>query len=605
MTAGSCWSKGRRSQSAATEIAERAAPALLFGLAPCGVCPASGVATRAVRSYIKAAEATRTFSPLLRPANGMERYIFCGTFRTGGVRPDESGILHRPSPLASTLPCGVRTFLSPAHASPDQIGTLVRGSDRPACSRKFHDNLVRGGGQTRAPAEQRVEKDQRAGLIDLRSSILNFRILKSSFCVGAALFLASFLNTPTLAQEPTATSSKEALLTQADEVLEEMSKLTGLPIKGALKKKVLSRPEIRKFLEETLDAEYPPEQIHKQESTLKAFGLVSRDFELREFLLTFYTEQAAGVYDPRSKTMILADWTSAEMQRLVLPHEITHALQDQNFDLLLFTHAEKDNDDSTAARQAVMEGHATAAMMQQMTGGAPLASLPSLQPMLEGVLGQQFAEFPTFNQAPYFFRLEALFPYIQGMGFVQRALQVQGGWAGLNSLFQKPPTQTREIYDPKLYFDGPPPERVTLARPPVLEGDKALRLLDENTMGQLGYMALLGQLISEEEAKSLAPHWRADRYIVYENETEGSYALVARTRWSGPETALSFFRHNLMILAKKYPELSPDPRSTSDLFIGTIGSGKVMLLRKGNECRWAEGVPEEKTESMLKWLESL
>jgi hypothetical protein len=45
----------------------------LFGLAPGGVCPATPVARRAVRSY-------RTISPLPRP-EGRWRYIFCGTFR--------------------------------------------------------------------------------------------------------------------------------------------------------------------------------------------------------------------------------------------------------------------------------------------------------------------------------------------------------------------------------------------------------------------------------------------------------------------------------------------------------------------------------------------
>ena len=58
------------------------------------------------------------------------RYIFCGTFRAGGVRPDESGIPRRPSPLASTLPCGVRTFLSPAHASPDKAHRDARAGQR-------------------------------------------------------------------------------------------------------------------------------------------------------------------------------------------------------------------------------------------------------------------------------------------------------------------------------------------------------------------------------------------------------------------------------------------------------------------------------------------
>ena len=39
------------------EVAERAAPPLLFGLAPCGVFPAPDVAIRAVRSYIKSRRA--------------------------------------------------------------------------------------------------------------------------------------------------------------------------------------------------------------------------------------------------------------------------------------------------------------------------------------------------------------------------------------------------------------------------------------------------------------------------------------------------------------------------------------------------------------------
>jgi hypothetical protein len=52
------------------------ARASLFGLAPCGVLPATRVTTGAVRSY-------RTFSPLLAVAPcgaPAERYIFCATF---------------------------------------------------------------------------------------------------------------------------------------------------------------------------------------------------------------------------------------------------------------------------------------------------------------------------------------------------------------------------------------------------------------------------------------------------------------------------------------------------------------------------------------------
>jgi len=65
-----------------------------------------------------------------RPKAPARRYIFCGTFRTRGVPPDESGIPLGPSPLASTLPCGVRTFLSPAPASPDEVHRSARARQR-------------------------------------------------------------------------------------------------------------------------------------------------------------------------------------------------------------------------------------------------------------------------------------------------------------------------------------------------------------------------------------------------------------------------------------------------------------------------------------------
>src|SRR5205809_433150 len=80
------------------------------------------------------------------------------------------------------------------------------------------------------------------------------------------------------------------------------------------------------------------------------------------------TEQVAGFYDPHTKTMNMADWIPPEMQSMVLSHELTHALQDQNYDLDKFLHAARDNDDATSARQAIVEGHAMAAMMQHALG---------------------------------------------------------------------------------------------------------------------------------------------------------------------------------------------------------------------------------------------
>ena len=436
--------------------------------------------------------------------------------------------------------------------------------------------------------------------------VIRFRVSNLQFPISrfhAAFLLAAHFTSTAIAQAPATTSKAESLLSTADEVLKEMSEITGLPIKGPLKKLVLPRSEIRKFLEQNLHDEYTPLELHQQEALLKAFGLVSGEFDLEKFLITFYTEQAAGAYDPRRKTMFIADWPTEDMQRLILSHELTHALQDQNFDLVKFLHAQRDNDDATSARQAIMEGHATAAMMQHMVGQTSLASLPSLQPLMASVINQQFAEYPAFSTAPYFFRLQALFPYVYGMNFIQMNLQ-HGGWKGLADLFANPPSSTKEIFDPEFYFAKETVPEISLPRPPMLEGKARLRVLGENTFGQLGYYSLLGQLISEDEAKKVSPGWLGDRYVLYEGDND-RLALVARTRWSGPESALEFFRDYYTILGRKYPGLNADKRSSTDLFVGTAASGQIILLRKGDECRWAEGIPAAQTDAMLAWLRSL
>ena len=73
----------------------------LFGLAPCGVCPARRITAAAVRSY-------RTFSPLPEPKP--RRYVLCCAFRLTGLNPPSRT-------LSGTLLCGVRTFLCFATAT--------------------------------------------------------------------------------------------------------------------------------------------------------------------------------------------------------------------------------------------------------------------------------------------------------------------------------------------------------------------------------------------------------------------------------------------------------------------------------------------------------
>lgn len=404
--------------------------------------------------------------------------------------------------------------------------------------------------------------------------------------------------------QPTPQASGQELLSQADAVLKKMSGITGLPIKAPLKKRVVGRSEIRQIITTKLHSEYTPKELEEQNATLKAFGLVPPDFSLTKFLIDFYAEQAAGFYDPKTKTMYIASWVAPNQQQMVLAHELTHALQDQNFDLQKYVQAVKDDDDASAARLAVVEGYATAAMIQELIGSIPLAKMPSLQPFMAMSIHQDAAEFPVFAKAPFFFRFQSLFPYSQGLDFVQKDL-ARSDWEGLRGLFTKPPQTTKQIFDPSVYFHHDPITKIDLPDPPVPSQTVKFRKVNENVLGELGYYCLLGQLISEDEAKSLAPAWAADRYAVYEAPQGNPLALIARTVWTTDQKAVQFFKDYQAILRKKYGTSLAMKRSEEATFVASIPTGEAVLILKGRQCIIGEGISTSQEGDFKKWAASL
>jgi hypothetical protein len=452
--------------------------------------------------------------------------------------------------------------------------------------------------------------------------LIGFKTSSLAECAATALLLALCMPAALAQTAPAPQSAQPEAALNADEILQQMSRITGLPVKAPLKKERVSKAEVEKYLKENLAAEYTPAEIHGQEAALKVFGLVDADFDLQKFLVSLYTEQAAGFYDPRRKTMFIADWVEPDQQKMVLAHELTHALQDQSFDLWKFMHATPDDDDASAARQALVEGYATLAMIQAMLGSVPIEKLPSLDAMMDQVVNQQMSEYPIFSKAPFFLRFQVLFPYAQGMHFVHEGL-MNGGWKRLNEAFLNPPATTRDIFQPDLYFKpatpGQPEATVDLPAPPAIAHDSQLKQVESNFMGEIGYYALLGQLLSQDEAAKVTKPWVADRYEVYEGPQQGQFLLLARTRWENAGAASAFCSDYQSILGKRWPESAAQVTAGTNaiaadgaeqdakgpIFAATSGTRRTFLLRQGDECRWVENVPAAQADAVEKWLEAL
>jgi hypothetical protein len=149
----------------------------------------------------------------------------------------------------------------------------------------------------------------------------------------------------------------------ADEVLHQMSEITGLKLLTPLKKSLRSREQIRAYVINEMKEDKDEAERYAGERSAEAFGLLPKGFDLDNFMIDLLTEQIAGLYDPKTHEFYVADWIPAADQKMVMAHELTHALQDQHFKIDNWVKAARPNDDAELARESVLEGSAMAAMV--------------------------------------------------------------------------------------------------------------------------------------------------------------------------------------------------------------------------------------------------
>jgi hypothetical protein len=273
------------------------------------------------------------------------------------------------------------------------------------------------------------------------------RLAAYFFLLACALLAQPLVQAQQAAEAPApGAAGREAFITAADEVLQQLSVLTRLPARAPLKKSLRSRAEIRAYVLRHMQEDKSAEERYAADRAAVAFGLVPEDFQMEPFLVELLTEQIAGLYDPEGREFYIADWIPLEDQRMVMAHELTHALEDQHFQVEAWMKAARPNDDAELAREAVLEGSATAAMMEYelLPSGRRLSDLPDMDPEL--LLGD-LSDTPTLKRAPPFIKDALLFPYFSGLRFSMAFLK-QTGWNGLPGVFARPPVSSQQILHP-------------------------------------------------------------------------------------------------------------------------------------------------------------
>ena len=269
------------------------------------------------------------------------------------------------------------------------------------------------------------------------------------------------------------------------------------------------------------------DQIEADARAGELVGLYPPGIDLKAASLKLLKSQVAGFYDPHGKQMVLVEGgsnlglldatTEFMMQRdvvgeMLLAHELTHALQHQNFDLESHMDKLKNDDDRALALKTVAEGDATLAgfayVIGRMDDVVANAVIDNLK-QLPAALAAEDPDTPEGLSAPL------LFQYSEGVRFVGEAYR-RGGWNAVDALYRNPPQSSHQIIHSALYFDATPPA----PQPRIaIEGyDRIMtgwKKADDDTYGELLLRVILERNLGKQSSEvGMASRWAADRMII-------------------------------------------------------------------------------------------
>jgi len=363
-------------------------------------------------------------------------------------------------------------------------------------------------------------------------------------------------------------AEEKELLDSVDAILKIQSADTGLPIKHDVKRQFTDRDNVEKFFVERFQKDEEAQRLKRSEIVLKKFGLVPRDFYLEGFMLELLREQVAGYYNSDNKTVYLLNWIDPDQQKPVLAHELTHALQDQNFKLEKWSknglagdkkvQDEVQSDEQVAAREAILEGQAMTAMLDYMlapTGQSVLTS-PLMVKATEIGMSSGGGS-PVYDKAPLYLQQALIFPYTYGMDFTVTLLRKGGKEKAYADVFRNPPQNTREIMQPETYLAGEKLPPLVIPDFKSLLGHEWDRY-DVGSIGEFDVM-IMGQQygMKHDDAEKLGTGWRGGYYYAAtkhgtKDPKTSDTSLVFVTKWATVEQAQQFAKTYLSYLPKRY-----------------------------------------------------
>lgn len=343
----------------------------------------------------------------------------------------------------------------------------------------------------------------------------------------------------------------EAAATVAD-LIDDVAAIRGLEFRRDVPVRVIDDAEARDHVERRFDKFVGRDKLEADSLAFELLGLVPPGNDLLDSVLHVLEEQAGGFYDPGTRSFYLLDDMPPGMAPILVAHELTHALEDQHYDLDRRIGASLEDDDRAFATGSIHEGSASLVMTVWMTGAISrgeldMNALTEFQ-QSEAGRGERLAEMPEI------LRRQLIGPYILGMSFLAKGnlLSIAGGFPtdDVNRAFDDGPTSSEQILHPEKYWDPETFDPPTTVVVPPLSGvlGEGWERRSSGVLGELGLGVLVGAetpdvnapaaVVAANWTHDAAAGWDGDRWELW---TRGDDAVVVlATMWDSVEDAIEF-----------------------------------------------------------------
>ena len=288
----------------------------------------------------------------------------------------------------------------------------------------------------------------------------------------------------------------------------------GLPFKQAVNVALLGDADFRDRLMGDGDTD---DDSDVTERVLRALGLLERGVDLDEATESLLGAAVAGYYDPAADDLVVRGEALTASVRRTFVHELTHALQDQHFDIDSSDDtADKDKDEADAEQADPLPddgGEGAEAFKSLIEGDAVRIertftdSLP-IEEQKAAELEETQAAIGISPSTPRILLELIGFPYVYGPEFATKVFE-SGGQARLDAAYvDAKPASTEHILHPDRYLAGATTREIDA--PTVDE-----TVIDEGVLGEYGLALVLARLVGGPSALTAAEGWGGDRYVAW------------------------------------------------------------------------------------------